>query len=352
MNTYEFLFPDFQLVSKEMPEIITTLKNKKILITGATGFFGKWLLYYLIYLNEQNNLSLEVMCISRHSARFLKQFPEIAKHKFISWIDQDIQEKIKTDFSPDMIFHMATEVASHKLNQKDLFDSMILGARNIIDFANHQAKDLKILLASSGAVYGKQPAELAKLNEDYVSSALLGENSYGMGKQIIEQMCIENAEKNPHFKFVSARCFTFSGVYLPLGGHFALGNFVRDALEGKDLVISGNGLALRSYMYCADLVAWLITILVKGQSGQAYNVGSDEAVSIKQLAKIVCSFYPGRAFEIKGKTPDNYTAELYIPDIAKAQTLLSLKLNYSNRDGIARMIDVISQCHHLGINEV
>ena len=105
---------------------------------------------------------------------------------------------------------------------------------------------------------------------------------YGKGKLESERLCIESG-----IDTVIARCFAFVGPFLPLDIHYAIGNFIRDALEGKDITVTGDGRPYRSYLYAADLMVWLWTILLEGVPGTAYNVGSENAVSIAELAKVI-----------------------------------------------------------------
>ena len=129
-----------------------------------------------------------------------------------------------------------------------------------------------------------------------------------------------------------ARCFAFVGPYLPLDVHFAIGNFIDDVLKGRPkILIKGDGRPLRSYQYGADLVVWLLTILVKGQHMRPYNVGSDSAVSIEETAACVrdagVDLMPGIKPEIIIAMPPDQgqPAPRYVPSVERAKRELGLK---------------------------
>lgn len=341
MNKNIQLVEDLDIVASELSKSVFELNEKDILLTGGTGFFGPWLLYFLIHLKQKYSIHFNIFCLSRDSAAFLEMHPLIANDNNIFWKDQDLTQPFNIDFAPDYVFHMATDV---KFENNDVclnsFDAIISGTRNVLRFLGTKNKNVKLIFTSSGAVYGKQPVSVSHLAETDFSApdSLNSHNFYSEGKRACELMCALYAKENSNFQFVSARCFAFSGAFLPLDKNFAIGNFVKDLIEGKDIIVLGNGMARRSYMYAADLVLWLTEILLRGKHGESYNVGSDQSISIGELAHLIAGLKNDIKVEIKGKVETNYKLEQYVPDVTKAKNQLGLKMYFSLESGIKKMI--------------
>ena len=134
-----------------------------------------------------------------------------------------------------------------------------------------------------------------------------------------------------------ARPFAVVGPGLPLDAHFAIGNFIADAVAGREIVVGGDGRPLRSYLYAGDLAVWLVTLLVRGRSGRAYNVGSDRAIGIGELARLVRSVVPGSGKVSINGTPDpKAVRSRYVPSVDRARTELGLAAWTSLEDAIHR----------------
>jgi nucleoside-diphosphate-sugar epimerase len=188
-------------------------------------------------------------------------------------------------------------------------------------------------------VYGRQPADLTHVPEDYLGAPdpLDPFTAYGQAKRASEFLCAAYAQTHG-LEVAIARCFAFVGPHLPLDVHYAIGNFIRDALRGGPIHINGDGTPRRSYLYAADLAVWLWTILFRGESGRAHNVGSDADLSIRELADEVRKAVAPRA-EIQIANRQSPTAnrpERYVPDIARARTELGLDVWISLPDSIIR----------------
>ena len=237
------------------------------------------------------------------------------------------------------IVHAASD--SSPLRDQDsrrrLFDTIVVGTRHALEFARASGAR-RLLFTSSGAIYGRQPADLELTSEDYTGGpdpAAVG-SVYGEAKRAAEMLCALNA--GPTLHPVIARLFAFIGPYLPLDANFAAGNFVQDALTGGPIRIAGDGTPYRSYLYASDLALWLWTLLVDGQSARPYNVGSAEPVSIRELAERISRAAGGLRIEVAREPVPDAAPERYVPSVRRAEEELGLRVAVSLDDAIQRTL--------------
>ncbi|MFC7419981.1 NAD-dependent epimerase/dehydratase family protein [Iodobacter arcticus] len=295
------------------------IKNKKILLTGGTGFFGRWLLALLHYLNL-NGFNISVTVVSRSPEKFLISEPSYRDVRWLDFIESDAQ-CFEVSRKYDCIIHAATDTSlAVQADGLSLFNSMINGGRNILDIAVKSGAK-KVLMIGSGAQYGAQPEEQPLFLEDSTSACLSNSplSAYGEAKRSIETMAALYASKHS-FDVIFARCFAFSGPGLAIDTHFAIGNFVRDALFSQNIVVKSKGEIYRSYLYGADLAIWLLTLLLKGKNQEAYNVGSDQAILISDLAECVKNILAPEKEVIFLSNEGGGSRSRYIPSINKARS--------------------------------
>jgi nucleoside-diphosphate-sugar epimerase len=317
------------------------LRGEQFFITGGTGFFGCWLLESFLWANDHLKLGARATILSRYPEKFTTRMPHLANNPAIRLIKGDVGDFKFPEGDYGYVIHAANEVNA-QLNQADpqrMFDTIVDGTRRTIEFARtHGTK--KFLFISSGAIYGKQPPELNHIPEDYrgAPDPLDPLSAYGEGKRAAEMLCALALQKIG-LEMKIARCFAFFGPHLPLDAHFAIGNFIRDALNGGPIIIKGNGNALRSYLYAADLSIWLWTIIMLGKNGQAYNVGSPEAITIAELAKEVSQkVSPSVVVKFENSEPIKFESKNYVPSTIKAEKEFNLRVLINRSEGISKTI--------------
>jgi dTDP-glucose 4,6-dehydratase len=217
------------------------------------------------------------------------------------------------------------------------YDQIVSGTRNVLDFSVSTGAK-RFLLTSTGGVYGQQPQGMDKIPETYCGfpDPLRPENVHSIAKRAAEHLCILYGHQFG-IEPVIARCFAFVGMDLPLDVHFAIGNFIRDATQGRDIIIQGDGTSVRSYLDQHDLSVWLTRLLNTGHPQTAYNIGSENAISIKDLAILVRDLvHPTGSVQILGVV--NNAATRYVPDTQLARETLGLSETVSLSDAIRRAL--------------
>ncbi len=305
------------------------LRGQRIFITGGTGFFGRWLLESFARANAALDLRAEVVVLSRDPEKFCANAPHLAGNPALHFVSGDVRtfthEAVRAQLGESGRFHFVLHAAMDAAAHRDTAHALAIaetiadGTRATLHFAQ-AAGARRLLFVSSGAVYGPQPETVSHLPEDHPSALdpAGAEAAYGEAKRYAEMLCAGFGRHHGIATMV-ARAFAFVGPYLPLGKNFAIGNFLADALAGGPLRVAGDGTPLRSYLYGTDLAVGLWTLLIAGADGRAYNLGSEEAVSIRELAARVARCFALEASAVKVAQPPDPSRPVarYIPSTAR-----------------------------------
>lgn len=272
----------------------------------------------------------DIVVLSRDPRRFCDANPEFRNLPGVSFLAGDIRSFAFPSGRFDRIIHGATDAVT-TLSDHEMSDVIVAGTQRVIAFAQRCGAE-RLMFLSSGAVYGVQPPESELLAETFPCHPV---TAYGKGKLAGEQMCAASG-----VTALLPRCFAFVGPYLNLNIHFAIGNFIRDALRGGPIEVQGDGRAYRSYLYAADLARWLWTILEQGEHARPYNVGASEAISIRDLACLVSECAGGGSeIRVLGKGDSSVPAPRYVPSVRRVADELGLTPVISLREGIERTMD-------------
>ncbi|HET9813016.1 MAG TPA: NAD(P)-dependent oxidoreductase [Sphingomicrobium sp.] len=329
---------DLAAIHSELGPTWPLLAGKRIFMTGGTGFVGRWMLEAFAYADEAMKPGTRIDVLSRDPAAFAAKAPHLAACPAIHLVECDILRLEPGAGSYDLVIHGATD-ASADLNDRDplrMFDTIVEGTRRTLDFAR-AAKARRVLFLSSGAVYGVQPFDLEHVGEEDRGAPDLSthRSAYGEGKRAAEMLCTIHARQFG-MDIVTARIFALLGPLLSLDIHFAAGNFIRDAIAGKTIVVKGSGQAVRSYLYAADLAAWLWHMAGRAPAGATYNVGSEDGVSIAELAERTARLLGGPGVRILGEEDAGWNPGRYVPSTAKIRTELGLAPRVSLDEAIVR----------------
>lgn len=299
------------------------LRGKTVLVTGATGLIGLNMVAALLFANRQRALGLNVVALVRDGDR--------ARKRFSAWENEPVLrfavgcvEELPDIGHVDLIIHGASQTSSKAFVSApvETILTAVHGTENLLKLARSCGAAMVYL--SSMEVYG-HPAKGHKVREDDACalSPLDVRNSYPISKLQCESLCRAYAEEYGLPVTIARLTQTFgAGVSRNDGRVFAY--FGRCIAEGKDIVLKTRGETERSYLYTADAVTALLTILLKGKAGEAYNV-ADEATycSIAQMAETLAAEHGIRVrYELEDERANGYPATLYMDlDTSKLRML-------------------------------
>jgi dTDP-glucose 4,6-dehydratase len=314
-----------------------SLRDARIFVTGGTGFFGCWILESYCHAWEQLGFSGSLTALTRSASAFARKAPHLASHPAIRLVEGDVRTFRMTGEKFSHVIHAAADATPEMCRVQPLkvLDTIVEGTRRVLDLAVDSGAR-RFLLTSSGAVYGAQPRELSHVPETYTGAPDVTDQKwvYAEGKRIAELLCTVYGRQHG-LECIVARCFAFVGAYLPLDAHFAIGNFIRDRRNGGPVRVGGDGTPVRSYLYAADLAIWLWTLMIAGQPGRPYNVGSENPLTVAELARMVAD---GGRVEIAGTPVPGRLPDRYVPSTERARTELNLREWISLEESIRRTL--------------
>ncbi len=309
-----------------------------ILVLGGTGFVGKSLVNFL-GSDHYDSIAIAQSGISTK----IESDPNDDYYRWLVW---DIRNKssLKTDF--DLIVHAATPASAllNSLEPNTMFQLIVQGMENVIEFASRHTVPPKILFTSSGAVYGEVSSSVDNIPEDFPipSASIEFSSAYAEGKRRAESM-LRDATVRGHCEGIIARLFAFSGEHLPRDRHFAIGNFVESAITLKKIIVRSDGSSIRSYLDEQDMAQWLFSIAEHGAPSKIYHVGSERAISIRDLAFLVserCEMLTGESIpvEILGQTSQLDGVSRYVPSTLRTRLELGLAETRNLESSIDKML--------------
>jgi dTDP-glucose 4,6-dehydratase len=319
-------------------------RERRFFLTGGTGFVGRWLAESLVFSSDSLALGLKLTILTRDPEGFRSRAPHVADHPAVSLVRGDVRQFAFPAGEFDSVLHGAFDSSARQPSPRDVRDTIVGGTERVLELAA-RCKASSFLFVSSGAVYGPQPAEITHLPEDFPGvPPPTPEFAYGEAKRAAELLSLA-AARELGLSVKIARGFAFVGPLLPLEAHFAVGNFIADALATRPIRVQGDGTPFRSYLYAADLAIWLLTILFRGRPGIPYNVGSEHEVTIAELARLVArAIDPRLPVEIVG-APRGGTAARYVPSTRRAREELGLEPSVDLLESIRRTAGWYSEIH-------
>lgn len=324
------------------------LDSNSILILGATGLFGKELMPKLIYFVDQKKIKTNIFITTRDIQKAIRYIPEL-NNECVKLLKVDFlkSENLPYDINPNFILHMATTSAYETYNNFSQISKfrVLKNSSEAVSKIVLKCNVKRLLFVSSGIAYGNstkyEEKEIPNINH------FDSKNSLAFGK-VFSEFYLNSACEDNNTEFKVARCFSFVSKYMPIDLHYAIGNFVRDAVLKKDIVINSDGKDIRSYQNVEDAINWLSFLLIKDYKSRIVNVGSDKEISIINLAKKIKNLLntSSEIIVLNQSTPnDNSRRSYYVPSLKIAKNLglnETIELDHS----ILELSNYIQMNHH------
>lgn len=330
-STYLKLLVQNETVADDMRQILhncldefSYLAGKRLLITGGSGFIGRYLVESIVVFNHENPVSpCRVLLPTRSLSGIEKKSPHLMGLNCIEWFEWD--GKAIEQEPVDFVIHAASPVEPEEYlsNAYEAMQQMVGMTHAVLSFCKKSSVS-KMLYLSSGAVYGAQSQAVESMDERYAGLINADDSRacYAESKRYCEMLC-----RLSSVPVVISRLFSCVGPYLDLNSSFAFSSFIRSADSGGEIVLHSDGSAERTYCYASDLTVYLWKLLVLGVPGQVYNVGSSApVVTVASLAEKIALALD--ATVVKGDDNSNGDRQRYIPDTGKAEEFYTAQVGF------------------------
>ena len=327
---------------------IEALKNKSVFITGANGLIGHFIIDVLMYLNETEEYNITVIANSRSKEKLEKEFSDYLANKKFKYYLGDINNAINYNEQVDYIINCAsnTHPLQYSTDPIGTIVTNITGTSNVFNFAyNCQAK--KVIFLSSVEIYGENTNNIERFKENemgYIDCNTL-RAGYNEAKRCGEALCQAYIES----KKLDISIIRLPRIYGPTAKKDdtkVMSQFINKAINKENIVLKSEGNQYFSYLYVADAVSGILTVLIAGKCGEAYNLGNIESdIKLKDLAKTIADISGTKViFELPNDVEKKGYSKATIArlDYSKIYSELDWKPRYSIYNGIKRTIDILN----------
>ena len=273
------------------------LRNKTLLITGATGFIGSYIIRALLEKNEKDGLGVKVLALVRNRERAEKMYGE---NENLDYIVQDVCQPLPTDKKADFIIHCASNAAprEYSMYPVETMKTNFFGTSNLLDYAKAVNAE-SFLYVSTIEIYGTTRG-IDTIPEDTYGTidAMKVRSCYPLSKKSCETLCVSYSDEYGVPVKIGRLSYIF-GPGMREGDSKIVAVFPKCIADGENIVMKSKGEQLRSYTYVTDAITALFTILLDGESGEAYNIASTKCITtIAGIAQTLVDSYPEKGLRV------------------------------------------------------
>ncbi|WP_018305801.1 NAD-dependent epimerase/dehydratase family protein [Desulfitobacterium hafniense] len=332
---------DLEYIIENQQDKLDPLRNKRILITGATGLIGSQIVKTLLMFNDICNARIEIIGIARNKEKTATVFPDWHSRKDFKMVFADISDEINCEKEIDFIVHGANTTSSKEYVNKPVETALAIinGTNNILQFAiNHNVKSMVYL--SSMEVYGTPDQQNSYMRENMAGyiNTLNVRSSYSEGKRMAENLCACYCQEyNVPVKI--ARLAQVFGTGVSLKDNRVFMQFAMSVINHKNIVLHTSGDSYGNYCYTRDAVSAILLLLEKGINGEAYNVVNEATnIKIKEMADLVADKIANGEISVICDVPDSAMKYGYAPDVTlKLSAEKMSKLGWKSEVGLEEM---------------
>jgi nucleoside-diphosphate-sugar epimerase len=323
-------------------EALGPLRDTRLVVTGGTGFMGKWICEVVAHLNDQHGFGVRMDLVARRADAFRATTPWLADRDDVTVHERDVRNVVEFPRDTGWIVHAAgtPDNRIHTTDPVRTIQTFVHGTDAVLRAASRLEGLHRLVHVSSGLVYGPQPLDGGGVDEEFRGAGEFSSvhATYPSSKRMGETLA--GAYRSEHrLPTVTVRPFAFIGPYQALTAPWAVNNFLQDSLHGGPIRILGNGDTVRSYMYPTDMAVWVLTALVRGRDGHAYNLGSSDAVTLRDLAHRIASHFAASVEVVEGGAGQRPSRpSRFVPDTGLAARELGVAQTVGLDDAIRRTL--------------
>lgn len=311
-----------------LPDLAGRLRGHRIAVVGGTGFTGTWLAEMISALNDEAGGNTRLHLVGRAPAKWVAQNSHL-KRDDISLQATDVRSPFELPHDTTLVLFAAgiADPRVHASEPQRVFQTTVYGLDNTLAAASRLEDIRRLVNLSSGLVAGSGlPARALAEGDIGPLDFTRFHNLYAEARRAAESLACGHAGQH-RLPVSTVRAFTFLGPYQALDAPWAMNNFIRDALSGREIRVHGEGTSRRSYLYGSDVAAWLLQACLAGQDGAAYNLGGDQPLShADAAARVGARTTPSPQILVQSRQKDDGRSHDFFPDLGHTTKALGTRV--------------------------